>query len=395
VTFTVLTLIAVLLGITVVIFFVCASYSKRSTVSGQLVYPSGQLKIYSPQYGVVLESFISEGQTIRSGATLFRLSSERFTEGLGPVQAKIIAQLELRRLSLEEELGKQKQLHIDERQSLRSKQESLQKELIVLMRQAASQEKQVQLASNAADRYQKLMDKSFVSLDDLQQRQAYLLEQRQTLQRLNRETIALEHQLVEIKHELSSLSALQENQLAGIRRSLSSIRQELIESEAKRTFDITAPQDGIATAVLAASGQTVDSSRPLMSIVPADSRLRVELYAPSKAIGFIQEGDPVLLRYDAYPYQKFGQHPGVVASVSKVAISASHLAGNVRSVPGLSATGEQVYRIHVDIQTQSVMAYGRSRPLQAGMLVEADILLETRRLYEWVLEPLYSLSGNI
>ena len=63
-------------------------------------------------------------------------------------------------------------------------------------------------------------------------------------------------------------------------------------------------------------------------------------------------------------------------------------------VPGLSRTGEQLYRLRVQLNEQSVMAYGKPQPLQSGMLLDADILQESRRLYEWVLEPLYSLTGK-
>ncbi|MGF6331990.1 multidrug efflux pump subunit AcrA (membrane-fusion protein) [Pseudomonas sp. BS3782 TE3695] len=132
-----------------------------------------------------------------------------------------------------------------------------------------------------------------------------------------------------------------------------------------------------------------------MSIVPANSRLQAELYAPSKAIGFVRTGDPVMVRYQAYPYQKFGQHRGNVLSISKATMSAAELASMTGSVPGLGLSGEQIYRIRVDVEAQSVLAYGKPRPLQTGMLVEADILHETRRLYEWVLEPLYSLTGKL
>ena len=103
----------------------------------------------------------------------------------------------------------------------------------------------------------------------------------------------------------------------------------------------------------------------------------------------------MLLRYQAYPYQKFGQHHGQVISVSRTTLSAAELANVVGTVPGLGGNGEQIYRIRVGIEQQSVLAYGESRPLQAGMLVEADVLQETRRLYEWVLEPLYSLTGKL
>ena len=56
--------------------------------------------------------------------------------------------------------------------------------------------------------------------------------------------------------------------------------------------------------------------------------------------------------------------------------------------------GEPLYRIKAELASQSVSAYGRAQPLQAGMQVEADILLDRRRLIEWIFEPLLSLAGR-
>lgn len=392
--FMVLTLVAVLLTVLVVTFFIYGSYTKRSTVQGQLVPSSGQLKVYSPQYGVVLERFVEEGQLVAKGDRLFRISSERSGDS-GPIQATLSDQIKLQHKSLREELSKLQQIQAQERQSLESKLQSLRQELENLAEQTASQEQLVQLASNAAARYQGLMDKGYISMDQLQQRQAELLGQRRTLQVLARETTALKQQLVERQNEMRGQVALHANQLASIHRSLSSVEQALIESEAKRAVLITAPQHGIATAILAEPGQTVDSTRALLSIVPEHDSLQAELYVPSRAIGFIRVGDHVLLRYQAYPYQKFGQHLGLVHSVSKATLSATELASMTGSVPGLGVNGEQIYRIRADIDKQSVVTYGESRALQTGMLLEADILQETRHLYEWVLEPLYSLTGKL
>ncbi|HEJ6277360.1 TPA: HlyD family secretion protein, partial [Pseudomonas aeruginosa] len=152
-----------------------------------------------------------------------------------------------------------------------------------LAAQTDSQQRLLALASDAAARYQGLMDKGYISMDQLQQRQAELLGQRQTLQGLERERTSLRQQLTERRNELAGLSARQANQLAETRRQLSAVEQDLAESEAKRTLLVTAPERGIATAVLAEAGQTVDSSRPLLSIVPADTPLQAELYAPSKS----------------------------------------------------------------------------------------------------------------
>jgi membrane fusion protein len=62
---------------------------------------------------------------------------------------------------------------------------------------------------------------------------------------------------------------------------------------------------------------------------------------------------------------------------------------------GANADSEPLYRITVQLSAQTVTAYGMSRALQAGMLVDADVLQEKRHLYEWVLEPLYSLTGKL
>ena len=64
--------------------------------------------------------------------------------------------------------------------------------------------------------------------------------------------------------------------------------------------------------------------------------------------------------------------------------------------PGVEAQGsEPLYLINVALDRQHIDAYGVAQPLQAGMLLEADVLQESRKLYEWVLEPLFSLSGKL
>jgi len=48
----------------------------------------------------------------------------------------------------------------------------------------------------------------------------------------------------------------------------------------------------------------------------------------------------------------------------------------------------------VSLNEQTVLAYGQPEALRPGMRLEADVMGERRRLYEWVLEPLYSVVGK-
>ena len=69
--------------------------------------------------------------------------------------------------------------------------------------------------------------------------------------------------------------------------------------------------------------------------------------------------------------------------------------GELGSLAGTAQDGESYYRVIVNLARQDVTAYGKAEPLRPGMMLEADVLGERRRLYEWVLEPLYSLHGKL
>lgn len=143
--------------------------------------------------------------------------------------------------------------------------------------------------------------------------------------------------------------------------------------------------------MVAQPGQTVDTTRPLVSIVPMGARLQAHLVAPSSAVGFVKIGETVLLRYQAYPYQKFGHYRGRVVSISKTALPNNQIDTLGHIADGSS---QPMYLIIVNLCRQTIEAYGKPQPLQAGMLLQADILQDRRRLYEWALDPLYSLTGK-
>jgi membrane fusion protein len=395
VAFAFLSAFAAAMACLILAFLAVGSYTKRATVAGLLLPDLGLVKVYVPQFGIVERKNVVEGQSVKRGDVLYVLSSERQSGSQGGIQAAISRQVTVRKESLLEELDKTRRLHQEERAALVKKINGLVSELAKIDSQIEGQSSRVKLADDAVVRMRDLAAQHFISKEQLQQKQADLLDQRARLQTLERDHINIGRDLTSQRDELTSLPLRHQNQLAQIERGVTSLGQELTESEAKRRLEITAPEAGVATAVAAEVGQMVDGSKPLVSIVPAGAALQAQLYAPSKAIGFIKPGDKVLLRYQAYPYQKFGQSQGTVAFVSKVALSGNELASMTNSAGNGTVGSEPLYRITVNLAAQAVTAYGQPQPLQAGMSLDADILQERRRLYEWVLEPLYSLTGKL
>jgi membrane fusion protein len=205
--------------------------------------------------------------------------------------------------------------------------------------------------------------------------------------------LSLERERATVKGELDQLPSKLATQEALIARTVAVNSRDLGEVEARRSQVIPAPQSGTVTAVHAYTGSTVGPGAPLLSIVPRGAVLEAHLYAPSQAVGFVHAGQTVLLRYRAYPYQKFGHSRGVITSVSRTAIEPSELpAMFAAAAPG--STAEALYRVTVALERQHVIAYGKAAPLQPGMQLDADVLLERRRLVEWMLAPIFTLTGR-
>lgn len=391
VSFALLTIGTVCMALAVVLLFAFGSYTRRTTVDGAVLPDTGLVKVYAPQPGIVLRKPVAEGQRVTRGQMLYTISTELQSAAAGDTQAALIGEARQRKTSLQQEIDKTRVLQGDERDTLQVKITGLRTELSGLDAQIAAQRTRASIAADAAVRYEGLLAKDFISKDQAQDREADLLDQRSKLDSLQRDRANAAQALGAAVIEFSGLPFKQQNQLSQIDRSVMEVDQSLIESEAKRELVIAAPEAGTVTAVIAESGQTIDTSRPLASIVPAGAHWQAHLFVPSAAVGFVHIGDPVLIRFQAFPYQKFGQYPAHVVSIARTALSAAELATS--GAPADS--NARYYRVTVALASQSVTAYGKPQALQAGMSLQADILQERRRLYEWVLDPLYSLTGKI
>ena len=158
----------------------------------------------------------------------------------------------------------------------------------------------------------------------------------------------------------------------------------------QRAAVLRAPRDGVVSAVLPKAGQTVSAGQPLLSILPAGSTLQAQLLVPSRAIGFIDPGSRVVLRYEAFSYQKFGQQYGHVTDVSRSALTSSEITTLIGQ-----QSQEPLYRVQVTLDKQFVLAYGKQEAVKPGMTLQADILMDRRSLLEWVFEPLYGMAHHL
>jgi len=389
-------IVAVALGIAVCIGLTLAfaSYTRRITVSGQLVPDKGLVKIFSPLPGRVAEIPIREGQTVTRGQRLLVMSMDRQGPADTGFQAEISRLATLKRESLLRELSKTGELHREENANLAMRARSLSAEREKVDSQIQLLLVRLDLASKSIERYRGLAEKNYVPREQLQAREEELIDLRTRMQALEREKLALTRDRELILSDIAGRGLKHQNEVAQIERSVAGMSQELADSESRREFTATAPIEGVVTAITTDVGQTAEAGRPLMAIVPAGSMLIAELYAPSSAAGFLKKADKVRVRYHSFPYQKFGQASGTVVSVSNSTVSLSELP-SLQGMAAGQATSSQVFRVRVALATQVMQANGQSQPLKPGMTLEADIMLDKRTLAQWLLEPLQSISQKL
>ena len=393
VSFTFITSIFVLFALLIVLFLALFSYQRKVQVGGVLLPESGLIRVVPSQAGVIVERSVQEGKEVRAGDPMFVLTSERASATRGDAEQAISGLLRSRRESLVAEQGQLRQQSAQRIEAGARRAGDLAHDMERIDGQIALQRRRVALSEQALQRFTDLEQQNFVSSANVQDKQGELLDQRQRLADLERLKSSSARDLASVQADLRDLKIQSQRDQESTSRSIAELDQDLTENEARRQIVIRSPQDGVVTAINAQLGQTVGPGQALASVLPMDAPLIAELYAPSRAVGFVRPGMDVLVRFQAYPYQKFGQHHGTVRDVSNTAMRPEDMA-----LPGAieaGAPGEPVYRVRVDLDEQVVRAYGDARPLKSGMVLDASVLLEKRRLYEWVLEPLYTVTGRL
>ena len=375
-------------------FLFFADYTDRATVNGWLVPEQGMVRVYAPQAGIVSELAVGEGQLVGAGAVLARLTSELSSEVGFATRQEVVQRLQSRRHSMAAERDRRVRLFAEQTAGLETKLAGARAGLDQLADEITLQRRRLEVAERSYARYRALFGRELLPMSRLDEADEQRLDQALQLAGLERSRTVLEQDMAELERELVRLPLEHENELGTIDREIAALEQDLAEAEARREVVVTAPVSGVVTGLQVEAGSGVMAALPLLSLVPEDARLEVDLFAPGRAIGFVRPGQAVLLRYAAFPYQKFGLHRGTVRSISRAAINPAEFSSAVAGLTSLFGEGEPVYRIRVDLERQTVTAYGDEVPLQAGLAVEADIMLETRRLIEWVLDPLYTLTGR-
>ncbi len=382
--------VAIILAIAMVVFAFLfnAQYSRKETVRGFLIPNKGVIKSYAHQGGTIEKLFVAEGDRVNKGEVLATLIIHQSDVAGVDLSEQLISQLSLQLQLLVEEVKQHQALQVSEKYNLSQRKITLQAEEKALSTQQNLADEKLSLLEDQQQQFDSLYKKGFLSSLDKKRQQHAFLEVKQEKQSIARLLLQQQSEFNQVDFSQQSLPQKTTLRINNLKRQQAEIKRQLAQIKSNHSYTITASHAGIVTGIQVVEGETLKHNKPLFHILPKGSQLVAELLLPTRSAGFVKRGDKVRLRFEAFPYQRFGFMESEITRIDQTLIIPNEVRLPIEF-------REPVYRLRTILKHQQINAYGKEFNLKSGMLFEADIMLEQRSLIDWLLEPIYSLHGRV
>jgi len=393
--FAALTALLAVLVLALLLFAWNFGFTRKEVVTGMVVPDRGLIRVVAPLAGRVSEVRVTAGDAVKAGDVMFVIRRDRATAA-GVDQASISGALASRLRRLESEVAQQGRLAQMRGQEAAARARGLTASIEQLTRERSLQAQRVQVLRDIAQRHAELAREGMMTQLAAQTKAAEALEEEAKLASIDRTRLDTQRELATVRAQASQIPLQTRREQSESQRDMDEVQQLLDESELQREVSVRAASDGTVAAVLVDAGQTVKEAGELANLIPLGAMLEAELYLPSRAVGNLHEGQAVQLRFEAYPFEKYGLFPGRLRSVSLSPVSSTELAAGLAPPPEATGTARSLYRARVSVDLDALRSRtGSALPLKPGMLLNASVALEHRSLVEWALAPLLGVSKTL
>lgn len=363
-------------------------YTRREHVTGSLVPQAGLLTLSARSAGVISQLRVKPGTPVTAGEALLVISGDQSSVALGDTDAAVAEALLRQQEQIRATLAALPEQVSAQSRDFHTRISMLDTQVGQISQQLALQRTEAATADSLAHKVKPLLKEGYISAVQWSQFQASALNAQAQIEQLQRERLDTEQQRSQLAAELQQLPLTTAATAHQLRGQLEQLAATAAQNDVACETVLRATRAGTVTSVLVEPGQAITADQPLLSILPKGSPLEAQLLVPSSAIGFVHDGTPVALHYQAFPYQKFGVQHGTVSDVSRNALTPTQ----ITSLLGQQPPPEPLYRVEVTLANQSIDAYGKRQVLLPGMVLDADLLLDSRRMIQWIFEPVYGMA---
>ncbi|WP_348642706.1 HlyD family type I secretion periplasmic adaptor subunit [Mesorhizobium sp. B3-2-1] len=157
------------------------------------------------------------------------------------------------------------------------------------------------------------------------------------------------------------------------------LRNQLVE--------LRSQSDAIVQSVAKVSvGSVMQSGERFITLVPEDAPLEIETNIVGRSSGFVHVGDPVVIKFDTFPYSQYGLAHGTVRALSPDSFSAQEQARDPNSsLAMLPSDAEPFYRTRISIDQVALHGVPAGFTVSPGMPVTADVKVGRRTILKYIL----------
>jgi hemolysin D len=155
----------------------------------------------------------------------------------------------------------------------------------------------------------------------------------------------------------------------------------------KQLVELKSEADAIVQSVAKVSvGSVLQSGERLITLVPANAPLEIETNIIGRSSGFVHVGDPVVIKFDTFPYSQYGLAHGTVRTLSPDSFSAQEQARDPNSsLAMLPSDAEPFYRTRISIDQVALHGVPAGFTVSPGMPVTADVKVGRRTVLKYIL----------
>ncbi len=410
----VLKALAILLGL-LLLWALIGKLDIVAVAEGKLV-PQSYLKIVQPsEAGIVKEILVREGQAVKTGQVLMRMDTliaDADARSIGAEYQR--KRLTLRRIDAElanrpfrvepdDSPGLAKEIEAQYRANRAALESALaeEKSRLVKARFDLSSAEQVKAKLAATlphyqeqeSAYEKLVQRGFVGGIMASDKRRERIEKEQELRSQEFMVESTRAGVMQSEKKLVQIDSDYRRQLHAERNDAQNTFDKLSQEFAKQThkqelLELKAPHDSIVKDIAThTAGTVVQPGTVLLTLVPQQEVLRAEVWVSNEDIGFVREGQPVKVKLVAFPFQKYGMVEGKVEHVSADAADSNTGNGNTPAADKSGKAPPPLYKALVALKSMYLDAEGERFYLGAGMQANAEILLGTRTVMEYLLSP--------
>jgi hemolysin D len=370
-----------------------------SSAAGKLI-PKGEVyKVQPTAQAEVVRVLIREGETVKAGQVLAELDRRLINTEIEGFKESIQAdQLQLLQTQT---LIDRTQLEIQTRQAISAAQmqsqvaaiESAQMDTNTYQQLLTDLQAEMNAYQNRLDRLQPLVNEGAISQDhlfeveqSLRQRQQAVTQNQGDLQKNVASIEQLQAKLAETKAEGQQSQLETQQKLQQFKIQVNQLQSKIAATEnalksAKTKLESTfiyAPVGGVVTALkLHNIGEVTKPGETFAEIMPQGASLILSASLPNQEAGFVKEGMPVKMKFNAFPYQRYGTVSGKVVFVAPDATIDEQLGS--------------VYRIEVALDRSNS---NQQSLLKAGQTATAEVVTRQRRIIDILLDPLKRLQKS-